>query len=248
MIPFIGTAARVAATAVAEFLRSIPAEAWLFMGGMLIGSAGSLYGVHKWSEKKSSAPAEVPVITFKEGQTQPEDRMPSRWDELTIFEPPPDTVVETDTIRVPEEVAEEPEPTNGLPRATYDADLIDRPELTRPLPYAVVPFQDGQRPDLALGPEEGSLRVVNPRTAGWMEYTYAVPQPLWQLTASGSLGYSQFRNEEDRIERSLSPALSLNLARNIGPYTIEGSGSLTTGDSWWSATITIERSLWTIYE
>lgn len=243
MLPFVVSLARAAGAALAELLEAIPPEVWLVAGGMAVGSAGTFYGIHQAGQKPSAGGN--PTATFNEDQVRPAPRDPAPWSELEVFKPPADTLVMRDTIRITKEVAKEPE--GRPPGVTYEADLLEQPQLTAPIPYAVLPFSDNQRPNISVGADKVSIRVMNPRNAGWLEYRYEVPQPTWALTVSGSVTYST-GDPQSTVRQQLAPALSLNLSRAVGEYTIEGTGSLATGPSWWSVGFTVERSLWTDHD
>lgn len=240
MLSFGTAIASAIGTAAAEIFKALPQWIWHMVGGAVIGALLALYGAGVWFTG-SWAPGEIPSVTKKE-KTSPQARTPSPWDDLSIYEPPKDSVVVRDTVRITEEVRKGPR--NGLTRATYDTELLDRPELTAPLSYAVIPFREGGRPDVSVGPDRVSVRLVNPNTAGYMQYSYQVPDDKWQLTASASVLYSHWRTRSGATRPVLDPRLALNISRRVGDYIVTGSGVLKTGRSWWGAQVTIERSLW----
>lgn len=236
-IPAIATAI---GTALSEIFKALPKKFWYFMFGAVIGGVLSLYVAGVWVTG-DWMPGSVPTVQKKEKVT-PDKRKPSAWENLDIYEPPKDSVIIRDTVRITETVREGPE--NGLTRATYDTELLQRPRLTKSLSYAVIPFRNGSRPDVTVSPDRVSLRLVNPRTAGYMDYSYKVPSETWEITASLSLAYTHWRDSRGRVRPVVNPSLAINVSRKIGDYLLTGSGVLKTGQTWWGAQVTIERPLW----
>lgn len=239
--------AKVALAAISELLANVfealPNEVWYVTIGVAIGAAGATFGPDLWAgdEKSSGAPR-----VEKSDDVAPPPIEVSPLSGLVVSEPPPDTVVVTDTVRVPKKVArgDASKQSNGLPRVGYDAELIERPGLISGIPYGIVPFEKDLEPAVSVGPKELSLRVVNPNTAGYLTFRYEVPKPNWRVKAGLSATYRRESNGGE-VRHFVRPQLNGSVSRTIGDYVVEMRGSLVPASPWWEATLTLQKTLFT---